>query len=169
MSEFTNYGRKNHIDFGDYIQYQNGTSRILHIYKVVGALKSNTYQESPDWHGAKETIHDKVMPVLNVVHCGLDETKVIRVKESDCIKFEKEPVDYHNPSDIAEIEQLKGEIEDLEEDIDEAERESFEKIERMEELLKRSKIAIEYAPGAFANVTIKKIDDLLGGVGDDIR
>jgi len=107
MSEFTNYGRKNHIDFGDYVQYQNGTSRELHIYKVIGALESNTYQESPDWHGAKETIHDKVTPVLNVVHCGLDETKVIRVKESDCIKFEKEPVDYHNPSDLVKIEGLQ--------------------------------------------------------------
>jgi hypothetical protein len=101
MSEFTNYGRRNHIDFGDYTKYPQGTGKELHVYKVVGALKSNTYRDPPDWHGAKESIHGEMVPILNVIHCGLDETKVIRVKESDCVKMDT--CDYHNPSDISEI------------------------------------------------------------------
>jgi regulator of replication initiation timing len=99
--------------------------------------------------------------------------------------------DYHNPSDIAEIERIKGEIEDLEEDIDEAERELFEKIGRMEETLNKIADPIAYLrkdaeangytldganaillikdPNYYREIAKKAIDDLLGGVGDDIR
>lgn len=82
---FTGFGRKNNIDFGDYVFYPNGCSNLLHLYKVIGALKSNTYQDPPDWSQAVQKIHDEIVPVLNIVHCGLDETRIIRVKEEDCI------------------------------------------------------------------------------------
>jgi hypothetical protein len=138
------------------------------IQELKGIARDGLYQgpktvtDLCDTIEAQKQAMEDVRVLVSCGNCTDAELLINRVMRTD-------PIDYHNPSDIAEIEQLKGEIEDLEEDIDEAERESFEKIERMEELLKRSKIAIEYAPGAFANVTIKKIDDLLGGVGDDIR
>jgi hypothetical protein len=87
MSEFTGYGRTNDIDFGNYVQYLNGYSKELHIYKVVGSFKSNSYIEPPDVHNAKSICHKEVVSVLNIIHCGIDETKVIRVKGSDCIKL----------------------------------------------------------------------------------
>ena len=87
MSKFTGYGRTNDIDFGDYVHYPHGIYREPHIYKVVGAFKSNAYQDAPDWFHAEITRHDEVVKVLNIIHCGIDETKVIRVKESDCVKL----------------------------------------------------------------------------------
>lgn len=66
----------------------HGIYREPHIYKVVNAFESNTYRDAPDWFHAEEKIHDKMEKVLNIIHCGIDETKVIRVKESDCTKLE---------------------------------------------------------------------------------
>ena len=90
MIKFTGYGRKNNIDFGDYVKYPYCNE--LHIYKVVGSYNSNCYQDIPDSHKAEEVMHDEVVPVLNIIHCGLDETKVITVKESDCIKMETDNI-----------------------------------------------------------------------------
>jgi len=87
VSEFTGYGRKNTIDFGDYVQYSNGYSKELHIYKVVGSLQSNSYQDTPDTANSKKMLHSEIVPCLNIIHCGIDETEVIRVKENDCIKM----------------------------------------------------------------------------------
>jgi hypothetical protein len=87
MSKFTRYGRTNEIDFGDYVKYPNGYSREMHIYKVVGSFQSNCYRDIPDLYDSNEVHHSDIVPCLNIIHCGLDETKVIRVKESDCIKL----------------------------------------------------------------------------------
>jgi hypothetical protein len=89
MSEFTGFGRTNHIDFGDYVHYPNGYSKELHIYKVVGSLQSNCYQNAPDTHQSENVLHNDVVDCLNIIHCGIDETKVIRVKESDCKVYQK--------------------------------------------------------------------------------
>lgn len=86
MSEFTGYGRTNHIDFGDYVKYPYGHTGELHICKVIGSLRSNAYCQPPIMYNTKPTLHDEVVPILNIIHCGLDETEVIRVLESDCIK-----------------------------------------------------------------------------------
>ncbi|NRS20620.1 hypothetical protein HP398_29815 [Brevibacillus sp. HB1.4B] len=88
MSLFTGYGRTNHIDFGDYVHYPYGINRTPHIFKVVKSFKSNTYQDAPYMFSSEPRIHKDVVPVLNIIHCGIDETKVITVKESDCIKLE---------------------------------------------------------------------------------
>lgn len=88
MSDFAGYGRGNHIDFGDYVEYPTGYSREPHIYKVVGSFRSNSYQDPPDAYKSEPTNHGKVVPCLKIIHCGIDETKVIRVRESDCIKIE---------------------------------------------------------------------------------
>lgn len=84
MSEFTGWGRKHDIDFGDYIKYPTGYSRDMHIYKVVGALCSNTYQDVPAVYNSENRIHGEIVPVLRVIHCGVDEREVITVRLSDC-------------------------------------------------------------------------------------
>lgn len=91
MSEFTGWGRTNDIDFGDFVNFPYGSE--MHIWKVVGAFKSNKYMKPPYTSCSEEKIHaGGVVPVLNIIHCGIDETKVIRVKASDCSKAE-----YPNP------------------------------------------------------------------------
>ena len=108
MSEFTGWGRKHDIDFGDYIKYPTGYSRDMHIYKVVGALCSNTYQDVPAVIGSKNRIHDNGMvPVLNVIHCGVDEREVIRVRESDCIPINSPD---NPPLTREELLQMDGEL-----------------------------------------------------------
>lgn len=92
MSEFTGWGRTNEIDFGDYVKYPYGMSRELHIYKVVGSFKSNVWRDIPDWFHAEEAPHSTVEKVLNIIHCGIDETKVLRVRESDCIKIRTQAI-----------------------------------------------------------------------------
>lgn len=88
MSEFTGYGRTNEIDFGDYVKYPYGFSKEMHIWKVVSSFQSNVYIDPPYTFHSEEKRHSEVVPVLNIIHCGIDETKVIRVKESDCLKLE---------------------------------------------------------------------------------
>lgn len=90
MSTFTGWGRTNDIDFGDYVHYPHGMSHEPHIYKVIGAFESNTYRKPPDWAHSVEENHGDVVPVLNIIHCGIDETEVIRVREDDCKKIEEE-------------------------------------------------------------------------------
>jgi hypothetical protein len=91
LSSFTGYGRTNEIDFGDYVeieQFRYGVPNEMFIHKVVGALESNTWVDVPVRWDKEETIHNKMEKVLNVICCGIDETKVYRVREKDCIKIE---------------------------------------------------------------------------------
>jgi hypothetical protein len=91
MSEFTGYGRCNDIDFGDYVTYPWGYSKEPHICKVIkGGFSSNGYCDAPYTGYTKETLHDDIVPCLLIIHCGIDETKVIKVRESDCEKFQSE-------------------------------------------------------------------------------
>lgn len=89
MSEFTGYGRTNNIDFGDYVKFPYGMGREMHIWKVVSSFRSNAYIKPPYMFNKEPKIQSGgVVPVLNIIHCGIDETKVITVKKSDCIKLE---------------------------------------------------------------------------------
>ncbi len=91
MSKFKGYGRKNHIDFGDYVKiemHRYGASNEFYIHKVVGALESSGWIDAPLKWDSKPKLHDQMEIVLNVIQCGIDETKVIRVKQADCIKME---------------------------------------------------------------------------------
>lgn len=90
MNNFTGYGRSGEIDFGDYVQYPTGFSKDLHIFKVVGQYYSNTYILPPYTVDKQPEIQKEMASVLNIIHCGIDETKIITVKESDCIKMEVE-------------------------------------------------------------------------------
>lgn len=92
MSEFTGWGKTNEIDFGDYVEiemHRYHSDNEFFIHKVVGALESNTWIDTPLRHDSEPKIHAGMEKVLNVIQCGIDETKVIRVRESDCIKIEK--------------------------------------------------------------------------------
>lgn len=70
--------------FGRYVRIQTDFSKALHIYKVVSRFESNTYCDIPILVSSKEVKHEQVVPVLNVIHCGIDESKVIRVALDDC-------------------------------------------------------------------------------------
>lgn len=90
MSEFTGWGRGNDIDFGDYVKIEMnryGVPNEFHIHKVVGALESNTWIDAPLNWDSKSTTHGHMETVLNVIHCGIDETKVIRVAQKYCEKI----------------------------------------------------------------------------------
>ncbi|KAA0563784.1 hypothetical protein F0342_12680 [Bacillus sp. CH30_1T] len=92
MSEFSGWGRTNGIDFGDYVKiemHRYHSPNEFFIHKVVGALKSNTWIDTPLKWDSEPINHASMEKVLNVIQCGIDETKVIRVKESDCIKIEQ--------------------------------------------------------------------------------
>ncbi|GKV66726.1 MULTISPECIES: hypothetical protein [unclassified Sporosarcina] len=87
MSEFTGYGRANTIDFGDYVEiemHRYGAPNEMFLHKVVSALRSNTWIDTPLKWDSQPTIHPEIEPVLNVIQCGIDETKVIRVRQKDC-------------------------------------------------------------------------------------
>ena len=85
--------------FGQYVRIPTGYSRELHIYKVVSCFQSNGYCDVPIVFGSEPILHDKLEYVLNVIHCGVDESKVIRVALSDCefIKEKTVPNVAHEP------------------------------------------------------------------------
>jgi hypothetical protein len=69
--------------FGEYCLVPTGYSGEKHIYKIVSHFRSNSYCETPLMHDSKPTLHESIADVLNVIHCGLDETKVERVALSN--------------------------------------------------------------------------------------
>lgn len=70
--------------FGRYCKIETDYSRDLHTYKIVSLIESNSYCDIPLTVNSKETLHDKIVSVLLVIHCGIDESKVRRVALSDC-------------------------------------------------------------------------------------
>lgn len=115
MSKFIGHKKTNDIDFGDYVQIEQhryNSPNEMYIHKVVGALESNTYVDVPVRCGSEEKIHKGMEKVLRVICCGIDETKVFRVREKDCVK-----VDMNNNSLEKEIENLRETLEDLNESL----------------------------------------------------
>lgn len=57
-----------------------------HIYKIVNRHQSNTWCEVPLTYQTETNPkrHDTIEDVLNVIHCGIDERKVITVAMKDC-------------------------------------------------------------------------------------
>lgn len=80
MSQFT----VNKDMFGQYCHIPTDTSGNMHIYKIVSQIESNVYCEVPLVVNSKETIHRNIVPVLLVIHSGIDETEVRKVALSDC-------------------------------------------------------------------------------------
>ena len=80
--------------FGRYCRIPTGTGGDMHIYKIVSRIDSNGYCDVPLTSTSEKTLHNQIVPVLLVIHCGIDESKVRRVALSDC-----EIV----PADVAEV------------------------------------------------------------------
>lgn len=81
MSEFVT----NDDMFGKYCKIPTGYSRAEHIYKIVARIESNIYCDIPLLSGStKEIAHERVIPVLLVIHCGIDESEVIRAPLDKC-------------------------------------------------------------------------------------
>lgn len=92
MSQFT----VNKDMFGQYCHIPTDTSGNMHIYKIVSQIESNVYCEVPLVVNSKETIHRNIVPILLVIHSGIDETKVQKVALSDCkIIADNEPEVIH--------------------------------------------------------------------------
>ena len=80
MSEFV----VNENMFGRYCRIKTDFSDNMHTYKIVALIESNSYCDVPLYCKSKPTSHNNVVPVLLVIHCGIDETNVQRVALSDC-------------------------------------------------------------------------------------
>lgn len=70
--------------FGRYCRIKTDFSENMHTYKIVALIESNSYCDVPLYWNSEPTSHNNVVPVLLVIHCGIDETKVQRVALSDC-------------------------------------------------------------------------------------
>ena len=70
--------------FGRYARIPTDNNKELHIYKVVSCIESNAYCNTPILCTSTPAIHNEIVPVLNVIHCGIDESKVVRVAMADC-------------------------------------------------------------------------------------
>lgn len=60
-----------------------GVDNEFYEHKVIGKFKSNTWIEVPLSYDSEPFMHEDTEDVINVIQCGLDETKVIRVRLSD--------------------------------------------------------------------------------------
>lgn len=80
MSKF-NY-EKDDI-FGKYCKVLMYPSGEKHIFKCIGTYKSNVYMDVPicPYHEIKQ--HHDLETVVNVIHCGIYEKKVITVALKD--------------------------------------------------------------------------------------
>lgn len=83
MSEFV----PNTEYYGGYAHIKTDFSGDTHIYKIVNAIQSNSYCDVPVKVNSVPCLHDNIEPVLNVIHCGIDETRVVRVAVKDCDKI----------------------------------------------------------------------------------
>ena len=70
--------------FGRYVRIPTDRNNTLHVYKVVSCIESNSYCNTPILCTSTPAIHNEIVPVLKVIHCGIDESKVVRVAMADC-------------------------------------------------------------------------------------
>jgi len=70
--------------FGSYVKIPTDRSGAMHVYKVVSKSNSNGYCDIPFCADSKPRVHNEIVPILFVIHCGIDETNVQRVALSDC-------------------------------------------------------------------------------------
>ena len=86
MAEFNLSGQEL---FGRYARIAYGHAlrgkQDYHIYKCIQNFRSNCYCDIPLTYQSENNCykHDEIVDVVNVIHCGLDENKVIRVAIKD--------------------------------------------------------------------------------------
>jgi len=74
---------KQGFDFGDYVlieQKRYGVPNEMYLHEVMGQLESNYYVDVPVQSPATETIHDKIVPVVSCVCCGVCEKDILRYR-----------------------------------------------------------------------------------------
>lgn len=79
--------------FGRYAKIAYGNKRYgtvsgvqdYHIYKVIQRFRSNSYCDVPLTYQTEHNcyVHDEIVDVVNVIHCGIDECHVVRVALKD--------------------------------------------------------------------------------------
>lgn len=75
--------------FGRYARIAYGHAldgkQDYHIYKCIRSFMSNCYCDVPLTYQTENNCHthDNIVEVVNVIHCGIDENKVIRVARND--------------------------------------------------------------------------------------
>lgn len=79
MAEF----KVNQELFGCYAKIKTNYNNAIHIYKIVGAFASNHYKKVPLRYPYEDIKDNKLVPVANVIHCGIDETEVMTVALKD--------------------------------------------------------------------------------------
>ena len=86
MSEFVLsgqelFGRYARIAYGHAL----GGEQDYHIYKCIQSFRSNCYCDVPLTYQTENNCHthDNIVEVVNVIHCGIDENRVIRVARND--------------------------------------------------------------------------------------
>lgn len=70
--------------FGKYAIIPTNLNGDRHIYKIITLFESNVWCEVPIKYNSEPVRHKEIKPVVNVIHCGIDETKVIRIALEDC-------------------------------------------------------------------------------------
>jgi len=93
--------------FGKYCKIPMCADGEKHIFKCIGVFQSNTYMDVPIYPIHEMTQHQKEFNsledlewVVNVIHCGIDETKVIRVALKDIEITEDETTEIANSNPI---------------------------------------------------------------------
>ena len=86
MAEFVLSGQEL---FGRYARIAYGHAldgkQNYHIYKCIQSFMSNCYCDVPLTYQTENNCHthDNIVEVVNVIHCGIDESRVIRVALND--------------------------------------------------------------------------------------
>lgn len=86
MAEFVLSGQE---IFGRYARIAYGHAldgkQDYHIYKCIQSFMSNCYCDVPLTYQTENNCHthDNIVEVVNVIHCGIDENRVIRVARND--------------------------------------------------------------------------------------
>ena len=86
MAEFVLSGQEL---FGRYARIAYGHAldgkQNYHIYKCIRSFMSNCYCDVPLTYQTENNCHahDNIVEVANVIHCGIDESRVIRVALND--------------------------------------------------------------------------------------
>lgn len=86
MAEFVLSGQEL---FGRYARIAYGHAldgkQDYHIYKCIQSFRSNCYCDVPLTYQTENNCynHENIVDVVNVIHCGIDENRVIRVARND--------------------------------------------------------------------------------------
>lgn len=75
------------LKFGDYVRIEQlrfGVDNEMFLHKVIGSdSESNIYVDTPVHWMREEVMHDKIVPIVRCVCCGVDERKILKYRAED--------------------------------------------------------------------------------------